>query len=345
MADADEPQKSVAFGPYFLTGRLGEGGMCHVFRAYKDGTDFDVALKLLKDQQREDERVLDLFVTEADLSLLLKHPNLIRTLDAGEHRDRYFIAMELIEGPNLSDIAHQCARIGVPLPPDFTMFIINEVLAGLQALHDATAKSGRPLGLVHRDVTPSNVFISYDGRVILGDFGIAHIMAYGGTEPGQAVGKLGYLSPEVVTGSSIDRRSDLFGIGIILWELLTGERLFAGSDEEAVMHAIADAQAPRAKKVAPGLPAGVDDVVMTALAKKPKDRFQTADEMSAAMRPHWSTKIGHRPALAGFLAGLFRDDSQRYRERKANPPIRPRSIPKHEPIVLSPLPQVIPKDD
>ena len=314
MAEDKRPR----VGPYELRAHIGEGGMCHVFRARKDGETTDCALKLLKEDQRKDERILDLFVTEADLAMLFDHPNLITTLDAGEHRDRYYIAMELIEGANLKQIHEQCDHLGVRLPPDFALFFVNEILEGIGALHDATAETGRELGLVHRDVTPSNVFISFDGRVVVGDFGIAHIKAYGQTEPGQAVGKLGYLAPEIVTEEGIDRRSDLFAVGIILYELLTHTRLYSGADEEAVLNAIASADVVRPRKVMPGLAKGVEQCLMKALTRRPKDRFQTAAEMATALRPHWSEVIADTDATSALMNGIYREEARKWRDTKTD---------------------------
>jgi serine/threonine-protein kinase len=298
----------VKFGKYSLVGRLGEGGMCHVFRARKIGEPGEYAIKLLKESERDKDRVLDLFITEADLSLMLNHPNLINTIEAGEIKGRYYIAMELIEGVNLQDLVTQVQNIGVRMPPDFALFIINEVLQGLHALHGFTGVSGRELDLIHRDVTPSNIFICFDGRVILGDFGVAHIKAYGGADSSIAIGKLGYLSPEVTVGKEIDHRSDLFAIGVILWELLTGGRLYVGENEKIVLQAIADGQAPSVSAIRPGIFKGLEAVVAKALARKPQDRFQSAIEMVYAIRPMWTTQIGSQSALSALLAGLFRDE-------------------------------------
>jgi serine/threonine-protein kinase len=312
---------SIQFGEYTVFGRLGEGGMCHVFRARRSGEIEDCALKMLKEDQRKDERVLDLFVTEADLSLLLRHPNLVTTFDAGEIKDRYYIAMELIEGSNLRDCAAQCERIGVPLPPDFALAMLSEVLAGLAALHDAKGSSGTPLGLIHRDVTPHNIFLAFDGRVILGDFGIAQIKAYGDIDPGQgAVGKLGYLAPEAVAGEEVDHRADLFAIGVILHELLTGTRLFASGTDQEILQAILEVRAPKPRKIRPTLSKGLEAVMQKALARKPKERYQTAQEMIDALRPFWSPLIGHQAALSGFLSGLFRDESQALKRSSWIPP-------------------------
>jgi eukaryotic-like serine/threonine-protein kinase len=309
--------KSAKFGDYTLTGHLGEGGMCHVFRARKKGDLQDCALKMLKEEFRSDERILDLFVTEADLALLLQHPNLVATYDAGEIQGRHYIAMELIEGGNLREIIAECQRSGVRLPADFALFIVSEVLEGLEAVHSARSHAGGRLGLIHRDVTPQNVFVSFDGRVILGDLGIAHIRAYGEADTGIAVGKLGYLSPEQAAGEPIDSRSDLFSLSVILFELLTSSRLYDEGTDREILAAIAEARAPRLRRLKPGLSKSLETTVQRCLMKRPRDRFQTAEEMVLALEPHWSPMIGNPKALGALMCGLFREKSREFSERRA----------------------------
>lgn len=316
MSTESSKPKTVSFGDYTITGRLGEGGMCHVFRARKKGESTDCALKLLKEDQRADERVLDLFVTEADLSLLLHHPNLVETFDAGEVNGRYYIAMELIEGANLKEIITECERIGVELPPDLGMFIVSEMLEGLEAVHNVTGHSGAALGLVHRDVTPHNIFVSFDGRVILGDLGIAHITAYGEAEVGTAIGKIGYLSPEQACAEPIDARSDLFSAGVILFELLTNQRLYEGENEAQVIADIAEGKVPKLRKLRPNISRGLEAMMKKAMMRKPKDRYANAEEMVIAMEPHWSPEIANPRVLAGLMSGLFRERAREFREKR-----------------------------
>jgi len=290
-----------------------------------------VALKLLKEDQRKDERVLDLFITEADLSLLLQHPNLVQTLDAGEVGGRYFIAMELVEGANLREVSAALSARGLELPPDLAMFVIHELLEGLEAVHTAVSQAGTPLGLVHRDVTPHNVFVAFDGRVILGDLGIAHVQAYGDADPGTAMGKLGYLSPEQCSGEPMDSRSDLFSAGVILHELLTGRRLFEGDDETRILDEISDAKAPRLRKLRPRAAAALEAAVERALAKRPRDRFQTAEEMMLTLEACWSPLIGNPRGLAALMTALFPDRARAFHEQRAklrpNTPSPAQSIP------------------
>lgn len=290
--------------------------MCHVFRARHQDAPVDCALKLLREERRSDERIRDLFITEADLALLLDHPNLIRTYDAGEVEGRYYIAMELLEGGTLGHLDHACAERSIRLPLDFTLFVVSEILEGLHALHFATGHTGRELGLIHRDVTPHNIFLSFDGRVILGDFGVALIQAYGDSDPGEILGKLGYLAPEMILQEEVDRRADVFAAGVVLHELLTGRRLFEGASEEQVLADIADGKIPRPRRFNPAISRGLEEVVMKALARRPRDRFETAEELLYALEPHWSPKLANPPGLAALLNALQPEAAEAWRTRR-----------------------------
>lgn len=323
MSSGEEKARTAQFGEYTITERLGEGGMCHVFRARRRGENFDCALKLLKEERRRDERILSLFLTEADVALLLDHPNLIHTYDAGEIDNRYYIAMELIEGATLGDLVLRCQQTHIAIPVDFSLFIISEILEGLQALHSAAGKTGRPLGLIHRDVTPENIFISFDGRIIVGDFGVAHIQAYGDVEPGQTLGKIGYLSPEAALGEELDHRADLFAAGILLYELVTDTRLFEKGTDDELMIAIADARVPRPRTLEPALSRGLEGVIMKALAKKPKDRYESAETMIYELEPYWSKQLGNPYAISALMSGIFRPEVKEWRAKRASTTGRP----------------------
>ena len=301
------------FGPYTIYERLGQGGMCLVFRARHEATDYDCALKVLRPDRRADERVRDLFITEADVSMLLDHPNLIRTYEAGEVDGRHYISMELMQGGTLSELQQQCAQSGLPLPQDFVLYIMSEVLEGLQSLHEAAGRTGRPLGLIHRDVTPHNIFVSFDGRVILGDFGVAMIGAYGETTPGEVLGKLGYLAPEMVVMEDVDHRADLFAAGVVLYELLTGTRLFDGRDQDEVLEDIAEARVPRPRRVREAISRGLEQVILRTLAKRPRDRYPSADDVLYALEPFWSKQVANPYALAALLRALYPDRAAAWR--------------------------------
>ena len=301
------------FGPYTIYERLGQGGMCLVFRARREDAAYDCALKVLRQDQRSDERVLDLFITEADLSLLLEHPNLIRTYEAGEVQGRYYIAMELMQGGTLGELLRECTRRQVRLPQDFALYVVSEILEGLHSLHTAEGATGRELGLIHRDITPHNIFLAFDGRVILGDFGVALIQAYGDNSPGEVLGKLGYLAPEMVSMEEVDRRADIFAAGVVLYELLTGTRMFDGKDEETVLADIAEAKFPRPRKVRESISRALELVLLKALARRPKDRFETAEEMLYALEPLWSRQVGSPYALAALLSAVYPDRAHAWR--------------------------------
>lgn len=298
------------FAGYEILGLLGEGGVGRVFLArHAEHPEFgEVALKVLRDELAKKPSYVDFFATEADLSLLVRHENLVRTFDAGEHRGRWYIAMERILGRDLDLTARRCRELKAPIPPDFSCYVVAELLAGLAALHEATNKSGERFDVVHRDVTPQNVFVAYSGRIVLGDLGIAHIGAYGAPERNKAIGKLGYLAPEQASFAEVDQRADLFAAGVCLWELLTGQRAFVGADEGEVLRRIARARVSRPARVNPAVPKDMDEVVMTALQQKPGDRFQTAREMREALRAHYSDRIAHPRAIEALMAGVFRED-------------------------------------
>jgi eukaryotic-like serine/threonine-protein kinase len=316
MADEKSEKKTLQFGEYLVMEHLGEGGMCHVFRARKRGEPQDCALKMLKDERRNDEQLRDLFLTEADIALLLDHPNLIHTFDAGEVNGRYYIAMELIEGRTLGQLMVRSQKLKMTVPPDFSLYMISEILEGLHALHTASGKTGRPLGLIHRDVTPQNIFVSFDGRVILGDFGVAHIQAYGDADPNQAMGKIGYLSPEAVLAEEIDRRADVFAAGIVLYEILTDTRLFESGTDEELMQRIAEVRIPRPRTKEPWLSKGLESVIMRALARRPRDRFDSAEAMIYELEPYWSKQLGNPHAIAAYMSGIFREEAREWRSRK-----------------------------
>lgn len=310
-----QPSSTVQFGPYQIRERLGEGGMCYVFRAARADHDHEFALKLLKDTHRNDPRMRQLFTTEVDVALLLDHPNLVKSHDAGEVDGRLYLAMELVEGGSLDALMHALVERRFPMPPDMALFIVTEMLEGLHALHETSGRTGRPLGLVHRDVTPHNIFLSFDGRVMLGDFGVAHIQAYGEAEPEETLGKLGYLAPEIVHGEEIDRRSDLFSVGLVLYELLTGRAAYDAATEEEGLAQAADARFPRPSKFLPHLDRGLEGVLLRSLARRPRDRFQTAEEMAVELEPYWSKTLANPFLLQSVLTAVRPHESRAWRAR------------------------------
>lgn len=299
-----EASAEIRFGPYRILEQIGEGGMCRVFRARRDDLPIDCALKVLRPDARRDERARDLFLTEADLSLLLRHPNLIRTYDAGEVDGRAYIVMELVDGGTLGGMLSRLERDSTRLPDDLALLVIAELLSGLDALHEAKGETGRPLGIVHRDVTPQNVMIGRDGRVVLCDYGVVHIEAHGSVDGMEVPGKLSYLPPEALAGEAIDRRADIFSAGVMLYELLTHTLPFQGEDDEDSMDLILEAKAPRPTRYRPDLAPELEALVMSTLARRPRDRPSTAAELRDALLPFIDPHLANDRLLGALMRSL-----------------------------------------
>jgi len=308
---------TVRLGPFRILERLGEGGMCLVFRARRDGEDRDCALKVLREGAARDDKIRELFATEADVSQLLDHPNLMRAHDAGQADGRAYIAMELVEGATLSRLLQTAEARDLPCPPDLGLFIVTELLDGLHALHEATLETGERLGLVHRDVSPDNVFIGFDGRVLLGDFGVTHVQAFGDASPHHAVGKLGYLAPELLGREAIDHRADLFSAGVLLYELLANRRLFDAVDEEAGLAQVSEARVPPLHRYVPDIDRDLEALVLRALARRPTQRFDTAEDFAVELEPHWSRELGNPFALEALVAATFPSEARAWSARRA----------------------------
>jgi serine/threonine-protein kinase len=267
------------FGRFDLVRKIGQGGMAEIFAARdRDGQlpgEF-VIKRLHKELERKRECV-DLFTTEADVTMLLDHPAIVKVFEAGEVDGRYFMAMEYIHGWTLQDVFEAMVEQHKTLPGDVAVHIIERVLDVLQYIHTAKLPSGRDLGLIHRDVTPSNIYLTYDGRVKLGDFGVAKLLATEGwTQAGSIKGKLGYLAPEQCAGKPPDQGIDRYSAAIILYELLVGQRCYTGENELDIMLKIRDAKyvKPRALKTEVTRP--LQRIVRKALRKWPSWRFKDA---------------------------------------------------------------------
>lgn len=277
------------FGDYELGARLGSGGMCEVFRAHKLGSDREVALKRLHAAMEEQPEVVDLFLTEADVGVLVYHRNLVHYLDSGEVDGHYWVAMELVDGVDLNKALLKRSDEGVPLDLGVALYIGMELLAGLDHLHQARSPQGRPFDLVHRDVTPDNVFLSRAGEVKLADLGIAKINALDSVTSvlGGMKGKLTFMAPEQVRGERLDGRADQFAAALILYELITGARPFARRDLESdqeLAQRVANAEIIPAIKHEPGLPSSLDKALRRALHAKPKKRFDSCGELRDELR-------------------------------------------------------------
>ncbi len=303
-----------AFGKYFLVDKIATGGMAEIFKAktYSHGG-FEnlLVIKRILPHIGENDDFIEMFIDEAKVSVALQHPNIVRIYDFGKILDNYFIAMECVDGKDTRNVLRQMARRRQFMPPRFCAYIALETCKGLAYAHNKGDLQGNAYGIVHRDISPSNVIVSYEGEVKVADFGIAKAEsnAYQ-TRDGVLKGKFEYMSPEQATGKEIDHRSDLFSLGIILYETLTGRRLFKTDSEIATLKKIRDCdfEPPRRKNA--NIPEDLEKIVMKALARYPEDRYQNANEMAEDLRQHLlpATSDTLRNEFSEFLADLFKSE-------------------------------------
>jgi len=272
------------FGKYILLDRIGIGGMAEIFRARALGAagfQKQLVIKKILMHLAENDEFVRMFIDEAKIAVSLQHANVVQIFDLGAVRQEYFIAMEYVFGKDLLNLLIRCTHLRIRIPQKLAVFILCEILKGLEAAHNAVDSRGNPLNVIHRDVSPSNVLISYDGEVKIGDFGVAKATRReAATRAGTMKGKLGYMSPEQVTGQEIDARADLFSAGIILYEMLAMNRLFHGKTELETLMMVRDCDVADAiGKLPPDVPESLRRIVLKALSREPERRFQTATEL------------------------------------------------------------------
>ncbi|WP_437963680.1 protein kinase [Sorangium sp. So ce260] len=261
---------------------LGRGGTAHVFLAVQsgaEGVDKLVVLKFLRPDFQDNAELREMFINEARFSARLNHANIVQTSSIVQTDRGAAIVLEYLEGQPLS-IVRTRARNKLPL--EMHLRIIIDVLRGLHYAHELTGFDGEPLNVVHRDVSPHNVFVTYDGQVKLIDFGIAKLLGTGAeTATGVIKGKIGYMPAEQIEGSHIDRRADLYAVGVMLWEAATGERMWKGLTDVAIMNRVLNGQLPRPREVNPDVPEELERIILKALSNSPADRYATAPELEA----------------------------------------------------------------
>ena len=262
--------------------RIAIGGMAEIFKAKQTGAHgFEkiVVIKRILPHLAADPEFLAMFVDEAKLQCALEHPKIVQVFEFGEVDNQYFIAMEHVEGLDALGLLRACAHRRQRLPVRLAVHIATEVLDALAYAHDKRGTDGRPLGLVHRDISPSNILISRRGDVKLGDFGIARASErerQSKTQAGTLKGKYGYMAPEQVVGGDLDARADLFAIGIVIAEMLMGRRLFTAPNDLDVLLMVRDARLERLDRYGGDIPAPLRALVNRLLAKSPELRFPTA---------------------------------------------------------------------
>jgi serine/threonine protein kinase len=306
---------SIGSGKYRLFASLGRGGMADVLLGVASGpAGFNklVVVKRLRPLLAEDPALIQMFLDEARLAARMNHPNVIHTYEIGEGNGAYFIAMEYLEGQPLHEILHalKASDGAVAVRPVVWAKIIRDALAGLHYAHELTDYDGTRLDVVHRDVSPQNIIVTYDGGVKLVDFGIAKASVNTTrTESGIIKGKLAYMAPEQAEPEGgVDRRADIFATGIVLWECLTLRRLITG-DAQSAMNKIVDMEFALPSSVRPEVTPALDAIVMRALERNPERRYQTAQEMREALDLYMRSEgIVNDEELGSLVGSLFKGE-------------------------------------
>ena len=276
---------TTPLGKYKLVKLIAAGGMAEVYLAKQAGAagfEKQVCLKRILPHLARDKSFVDMFLNEARLASQLDHPNIVSIFDLGEANGNYFIAMEFIDGPNLRTVAKRAAELNEFLPIPEVLKIISQAAAGLQYAHDLADKDGHPLGLVHRDISPNNVLVHRNGTAKVVDFGIAKAAnSAGATRTGTLKGKVAYMPPEQLRGEPLDRRVDVFALGVVLYELITGRRPWEADNEVALIGKIMTEDPPALNELRPDAPEELVHIVHKALAKDREQRYQDCNELVA----------------------------------------------------------------
>jgi hypothetical protein len=310
---------ALPYGKYLLDRKLAEGGMAEIFLARPAPTPAGAGVrpgpfvvKRLFSHNSSESEFVRMFKNEARLASRLKHPNIVDIFDQGEIDGSFFLAMEFINGEDLRGIAQQSDAMNRRPPLAVVCRIIMDILAGLHYAHSLADENGKPLGVVHRDVSPQNILVTFDGVVKIIDFGIAKAtMAHENeqTQAGMVKGKYAYMSPEQARSARLDGRSDVFSVGILLWELITWRRLFKRGTDLATMVAVAEEPVPSMLLLTPDCPQVLDDLVQKSLAKEADQRYRSAREFQEALAD-CLTKLGWdfgQKAVGAYMTEIFRE--------------------------------------
>jgi serine/threonine-protein kinase len=282
-----QKRAGTELGKYRLIAELSRGGMGVVYLAAPQGAnglEKPLVIKELRPEIAEDAPSLEMFLEEARLAARLHHPNIVETFEVGQDQSRHFIAMEYLEGRTLNRFVRRAIHLLGEFPLAMHVRILREVLRGLQYAHALTAPDGKPLGIVHRDVSPQNVFVTFDGRVKIIDFGLAKAADSSlETKSGVIKGKVTYMAPELIAGEKADARSDVFSVGVMLWEALVGKRMWAGKGDLEILSRLVKAEIPSPVAAKPRVPRALSDICMRALAADREKRYPSAADLEAAL--------------------------------------------------------------
>ncbi len=344
------PTLPPKLGRYDVVSRVAMGGMAELLLgklAGPSGFERAVAIKRILPHYAQHPSFVQMFLDEGRLAARIGHPNVVQVHELGQEGEDLYLVMELLQGESAAGVLRRLHARNAQLPPELAVHIVASACAGLHAAHELKDASGKTLGLVHRDVSPQNLFVSYDGTVKVLDFGVAKAAdRISQTEQGTIKGKLEYMSPEQARGSSIDRRSDVFSLGAVLHELLTRKRLFRRSNPGATWNAVCADPIPPPSSVVPGVPAALDAVCLRALERDPARRYATALELRRALLD-WlhgaSPSLLPEEGLAALMAQLFSDRIAGKQSVVASlrEGVTPAAVPPGEPDLEVELPSVI----
>jgi serine/threonine protein kinase/ABC-type branched-subunit amino acid transport system substrate-binding protein len=335
---------SNVFGRYRLIANVGRGGMADVYLAVTESPEARaqfqklLVIKMLKRELCEDADFVRMFLDEARLAARLNHPNVVQTIEVCEAGGRYFLAMEFLEGQPLHRVLRN-TQTRMELDVGTRLYILGQALSGLQHAHERRDYDGSRLDIVHRDFSPANLFVTYDGLIKLMDFGIAKARdSTSETRVGVVKGKAAYISPEQARGELVDRRADIYSAGVVLWELVTDRRLWSGLTQLQMLRRVISGDVPSPRSIDPRIAPELERICMKALAAKPEDRYATASEFARELelfaQDSYPPVVGRD--LGGMIALAFTEDRDRIREvieaRLSNPPMPEASLPELHPM-------------
>lgn len=311
-------QPPKVLGRFEVGAKIGGGGMATIYlgRATRpDGSEEVVALKVIREELAHDERFAAMFADEAKILSQLSHPNVIHTLECGTTDGHRFIAMELLNGRTIADVWDVLVKDESAFELGLAAWICARVAEGLHSAHELVDERGAALGVVHRDVNPSNIFATHAGGVKLIDFGLVHArVRRSKSVDGIVKGKIPYLAPEQARGKPIDRRIDIYALGTTLWEMSSMRRLFKRDTDVATLMAIRDAHVPDLREWRPDFPEALWKIIARALARDPDERYPTAEEMRGELDAFARGTSPHPPKLAELVSRLFPDGEARHVE-------------------------------
>lgn len=319
--DRTDPLREGRIGRYQLIGRLATGGMAQIYLALSgelSGFRTLVVVKRILPHLASNPEFIRMFFDEARIVARLDHPNIVRIIEVGHDGDEYFLAMEVVQGRPLSAVLRKAVKRNSPLTHAQSAFIVAQAADGLGYAHNLADADGHPLNVVHRDVSPQNILVSFEGAVKIIDFGVARALGrVTETIPGGLKGKIQYMAPEQTSAGRVDQRSDVFALGVVLWESLCGRRLFRRDSELETMRAIVDEPILLPSKIGPISPR-LEYIVMRALEKDPANRFQSAEEMALALERYAFASDGFSPLqIATTMKSLFWSDYTRWKRTVA----------------------------